>query len=75
MDDAKIVDLYWQRSEQAIPETASKYGHYCYSVAHRIVNNREDSEECANDTTRRSNRASGRIMNFRRLFLFHKAHG
>ena len=50
MDDAKIVDLYWQRSEQAIPETASKYGHYCYSVAHRIVNNREDSEECVNDT-------------------------
>ena len=50
MDDATIVDLYWQRSEQAIPETASKYGHYCYSVAHRIVNNREDSEECVNDT-------------------------
>ena len=50
MDDAKIIDLYWQRSEQAIPETASKYGHYCYSVAHRIVNNREDSEECVNDT-------------------------
>ena len=50
MDDATIVGLYWQRSEQAIPETASKYGHYCYSVAHRIVNNREDSEECVNDT-------------------------
>jgi len=50
MDDAKIIDLYWQRSEQAIPETASKYGHYCYSVAHRIVKNKEDSEECVNDT-------------------------
>ena len=50
MDDAEIVDLYWQRSDQAIPETASKYGHYCYSVAHRIVNNQEDSEECVNDT-------------------------
>ncbi len=50
MDDAKIIDLYWQRSEQAIPETASKYGHYCTSVAHRIVKNVEDTEECVNDT-------------------------
>ena len=50
MEDAKIVDLYWQRSDRAIPETAAKYGRYCYSVAHRIVNNREDSEECVNDT-------------------------
>ena len=50
MEDSAIVDLYWQRSEQAIPETEHKYGGYCHTVAMRIVNNREDAEECVNDT-------------------------
>ena len=46
MEDSAIVDLYWQRSERAIPETECKYGGYCHTVAMRIVNNREDAEEC-----------------------------
>ena len=50
MEDSAIVDLYWQRSERAIPETECKYGGYCHTVAMRIVNNREDAEECVNDT-------------------------
>ncbi len=50
MEDSAIVDLYWQRSEQAIPETEHKYGGYCHTVAMRIVNNHEDAEECVNDT-------------------------
>ncbi len=50
MEDKSIVELYWQRSEQAISETAAKYGKYCYSIAHGILNNREDAEECVNDT-------------------------
>lgn len=32
MEDARIVQLYWDRSEQAIQETDSKYGRYCYCV-------------------------------------------
>ena len=50
MEDKAIVDLYWQRSDRAIPETECKYGGYCHTVAMRIVNNREDAEECVNDT-------------------------
>ena len=50
MDDAKIVQLYWDRDEQAIPATADKYGNYCTSIAWNILGNREDAEECANDT-------------------------
>ena len=50
MDDAKIVRLYWDRSEQAIPATADKYGNYCTSIAKNILGNREDAEECVNDT-------------------------
>ena len=50
MEDKAIVDLYWQRSDRAIPETECKYGDYCHTIAMRIVNNREDAEECVNDT-------------------------
>ena len=50
MDDQKIIDLYWSRSESAISETAGKYGNYCYSIAYNILTNREDSEESVNDT-------------------------
>lgn len=50
MDDTKIIDLYWMRSESAISETAKKYGVYCRSIAFRILHNDQDSEECVNDT-------------------------
>ena len=50
MDDAKIVQLYWDRNEQAIPVTANKYGNYCTSISINILGNREDAEECVNDT-------------------------
>ena len=49
MDDVKIVQLYWDRNEQAIPVTANKYGNYCTSIAINILGNREDAEECVND--------------------------
>ena len=50
MDDREIVELYWARSEQAISETQSKYGSYCYSIAYNILNSNEDAEESVNDT-------------------------
>ncbi len=50
MEDKDIVALYWQRSQKAVEETASKYGKYCYSIAYNILNNNEDAEECVNDT-------------------------
>lgn len=50
MDDAKIVQLYWDRNEQAIPATAAKYGGYCTSIAKNILGSDEDAEECVNDT-------------------------
>lgn len=50
MEDRQIIDLFWERSERAIDETAKKYGKYCYSIAYNILHSREDSEECVNDT-------------------------
>ena len=50
MEDGKIVDLYWARSETAITETTSKYGKYCYRIAYNILYDREDADESVNDT-------------------------
>ena len=50
MEDSAIIDLYWQRSEEAITETTKKYGRYCYTIAFNILDNREDAEDCLNDT-------------------------
>ncbi len=50
MDDNAIIGLYWERSEQAISESSAKYGGYCFAIAYNILENREDSDECVNDT-------------------------
>ncbi len=50
MEDNEIVELYWQRDENAIRESDSKYGAYCFAVADNILHSKEDSEECVNDT-------------------------
>ncbi len=50
MDDPQIVELYWQRSERAIPETTAKYGALCRSIAGNLLRCPEDAEECVNDT-------------------------
>lgn len=50
MDDARIVSLYWDRDEQAIEESESKYGGYCHAIAYRILTNQEDADESVNDT-------------------------
>ena len=48
--DEKIIDLYWERNEQAISETDKKYGKYLFTIAYNIVHDRLDCEECLNDT-------------------------
>lgn len=50
MEDQKIMDLYWKRSESAIVETDAKYGKFCYGLAMNVLNNREDAEESVSDT-------------------------
>ena len=49
MEDAKIIDLYWKRDENAIAETDYKYGCFCHTIAIRLLGVREDAEECVND--------------------------
>ena len=50
MEDNQIIQLYFDRSEEAISQTAVKYGKYCHTIAYNILHNYEDSEECVNDT-------------------------
>ena len=50
MEDGKIIELYWARSQQAIEASQEKYGPYCRTIARRILDREEDAEECVNDT-------------------------
>ena len=50
MEDNTIIDLFWNRSEEAITQTDRKYGRYCYSIAYNILANRQDAEESVSDT-------------------------
>lgn len=50
MEDSQIMDLYWDRNENAIAETNRKYGALCGSIAMNLLSDREDAEECVNDT-------------------------
>lgn len=49
MEDAQIIDLYFERNEAAIVETAAKYGRFCRNVALNILSVGADAEECVND--------------------------
>lgn len=48
--DERIIDLFFARSEDAIAETAVRYGSYCAKIAGSILKSDQDTEECVNDT-------------------------
>lgn len=50
MDDNRIVELYWDRDETAIHETDARYGRYLWTIAYHVLADREDSDECVNDS-------------------------
>ncbi len=50
MEDSRIIELCEKRDTEAISAMNDKYGDYCFTVANNILGNREDAEECVNDT-------------------------
>jgi RNA polymerase sigma-70 factor (ECF subfamily) len=50
MEDEKIIELFFERSEEAIMELSAKYEKLLFSVSNNILNNKEDAMECVNDT-------------------------
>lgn len=50
MSDLEIIELYWQRDQQAIAETQRSYGGKLQALSDRILRSVEDAQECVNDT-------------------------
>ena len=50
LNDESIIELYFQRDENAITETNRKYGSYLFTIANTVLHCEEDSHECVNDT-------------------------
>ena len=49
MEDIQIIDLFFQRSEQAITYIREKYNGLCFSIARRILPDDRDVDECLGD--------------------------
>lgn len=49
MEDEKIVDLFFARSEEGIARMREKYGKLCGYIAKNILGDELDAEECVND--------------------------
>lgn len=50
MEDEMIINLFCERSEQAIRELSTKYGRLAQGICENILNNSSDAEECVNDS-------------------------
>ncbi len=50
VEDGRIIDLYWARDQEAIVKSQEKYGRYLDKIAWNILADRQDCEECVNDT-------------------------
>ena len=50
MDDGRIVELFRQRSEQALAEAEKRHGKTLLRLARNVLGDSEDARECVNDT-------------------------
>ncbi len=50
MEDSGIIELFFDRDEQAISRSIEKYGSYLHTIAKNILGSKEDAEECVNET-------------------------
>jgi len=50
VENEKIIELLFARAEEALAALAAKYGALCYGIAWRVLESRQDAEECVNDT-------------------------
>lgn len=49
MTDNEILELFFARSEQAVPALQERYGAYCAAIVRRILTDDRDVEECLSD--------------------------
>lgn len=50
ISDEQIIEMYWQRDEMAIHETDKKYGKMLFKISYNILRDKQDCEQCRNDT-------------------------
>lgn len=50
MNDQKIIEMLFARSEAAIAHLQSKFEKYCHTIAYNVLGNDFDANECVNDT-------------------------
>jgi RNA polymerase sigma-70 factor (ECF subfamily) len=50
MNDSEIIELFWQRAEDALTVCEQEFSNYCRRIIHNILENNADTEECLNDT-------------------------
>ena len=68
MEDHKIIELYWARSQQAIQESEDKYGPYCRSIARGILDREEEkgaSRDYKTALQEMVQRESGQVLTYR----------
>ena len=49
MEDETIIQLFFERSEQAITAAEERYGAYCRGILRNVLDDPGDREECMND--------------------------
>lgn len=49
MDDSNIINLFFDRSEEAIRQLQSKYGGLCRRLALNLLHDETEAEDCLND--------------------------
>lgn len=49
MEDEKIIEMFYARSEDAIDCLGRKYGALCMNIARNILKSESDAQECVND--------------------------
>ncbi len=50
MEEEELLTLFWQRDEEALRQVQKQYGKLCYQIAYNILQNRQDAQECENDS-------------------------
>ena len=50
MNDKKIIEMLFARSEAALTHLQNKFDKYCHAIAYNVLGNDFDAQECVNDT-------------------------
>lgn len=50
VEDKRIIDMLFARSESALSQIQKQFGAYCMAIAQNVLGNDSDAQECVNDT-------------------------